>query len=251
MDSLFSFGFFTTQTGFTAIGVVAALIVILWDWRGGLAGLLLVQWGVGNLLVQRFNMPSQWAMAFLFVVGLAGVMLAMSAMQVQWNRHVPRSGNVAMRLVVVLLAYFLFATQDVRLPLPLIDGQTIDLFSWLTLVSLLILLVGDSPLHMGISLALWLVTVQAATAILLPNPALFVIVGSVELALILACSYLVLPASRTTLGPRRMAPDQPQGTADMPIQTQVSNSPVNSSANPSVAPSAAPSPALPGGLTRG
>ncbi len=239
MDGLFSFGFFTTQTGFIVISVVAALIVILWDWRGALAGLLLVQWGVGNLLVQRFNMPSQWATAFLFLAGLAGVMLAMSAIQVQWNRHVSRSGNLAMRLAVVLLAYFLFTTQDIRLPLPLIDAQTIDLFSWLTLVSLVILLVGDSPLHMGISLALWLVTVQAATAILLPNPALIVIVGSVELVLILACSYLVLPASGAALAPRRVAPDRPHEARDGQIQTPVSTSPTTSPA------------VMPGGSTRG
>jgi len=225
MDALFSFGFFTTQTGFTVIGVVAALIVILWDWRGALAGLILVQWGVGNLLVQRFNMPSLWATAFLLLAGLAGVMLAMSAIQVQWNRHVSRSGNLAMRLVVVLLAYFLFTTQDVRLPLPLIDGETVTLFSWLTLVSLVILLVGDSPLHMGISVALWLVTVQAATAILLPNPALIVIVGSMELALILACSYLVLPAARSALAPRLAPFDPPPIAPNVPILPPVTNSP--------------------------
>lgn len=239
MDSLFSFAFFTTQTSFWVIGLVAALIVVLWDWRGALVGLILVQWGVGNLLVQRFNMPGQWATVFLFLAGLAGVMLTMSAIQVRWNRHVPRSGNLAMRLMVVLLAYFLFTTQDVRLPLPLIDPETIDLFSWLTLVSLLMLVVGDSPLHVGVSLALWMVTVQAATAILLPNPALIVVGGSVEIALILACSYLVLPASGAALAPRQMAADQPHVAADGPTQTPVTNS------------ATAPPAALSGGANRG
>ena len=216
MDSLFTFAFFTTPAGLAAIGLVAALILILWDWRGAVVGLILVQWGVGNLLVQRFNMPSLWAVAFLFLAGLAGAMLSLSAIQVRWNRHVPRAGNLVMRLLIVLLAYFLFTTQNLRLPLPLIDAETVDLLSWLAVISLSMLFVSDSPLHTGISLALWLALVQAATAILLPNPALIMAVGGVEIVLILAYSYLILPTAGTELISRPLPLDRSQVMPQIP-----------------------------------
>ncbi len=205
MQSLFSLPFFTTPWGLSAIGLTAALILILWDWRWATAGLILTQWGVGNLLVQRFNMPVEWATAFLFVAGLSSIMLAMSAIQVRWNRRVPAAGNVVMRLLIILLAYFLFTTQAIRLPLPLIDAETIGFFSWLSLIALIMLMVGDSPLHTGISMALWLIVVQAITAILLPNPSLIVVVGSIQMVLMLAISYLILPASNAKPDNRPLA----------------------------------------------
>jgi hypothetical protein len=216
MDSLFTFAFFTTPAGLVAIGLVAALTLILWDWRGAVAGLILVQWGVGNLLVQRFNMPGPWALAFLFLAGLAGAMLSLSAIQVRWNLHAPRAGNLVMRLLIVLLTYFLFTTQNLRLPLPLIDAETVDLLSWLALISVGMLLVSDSPLHTGISLALWLIPVHAATAILLPNPALIMVVGSVEMVLILACSYLMLPTAGAALVSPPLPQDRPQVMPQIP-----------------------------------
>jgi len=195
MSGLLAFEIFTTPAGAIGIGLLAALMVVFWDWRVAIPALILTQWGVSSLLVQRFNMPVEWGGVFLFLAIMSGMLLALSALQVNWNRHVPRSGIMPLRILVVGMAYLLISSQTLRLPIPLIDDTTVTLFTWLALVALLLLLLGDSPLHTGLGLSLWMVPVHAFSTILLPNPTLIVVVGTAQLIMVLACSYLMLPAS--------------------------------------------------------
>jgi hypothetical protein len=63
---------------------------------------------------------------------------------------------------------------------------------WLALIGVLMMGLGDSPFFTGMGLILWLTLVQVGADVLLSIPALIAMIGMLELALALACSYLIL-----------------------------------------------------------
>ena len=185
-------GFFATPTGFTAIGVIVAAIIVVWDWRLALAGLVLVQLGVAEATVLQQGMPAEWGAIMVGVMALAAVILALSARRTQTHTSLYQSGTWSQRGLIVALVYASWRLLDWHMPLPEFTTGLSDLFFWLGLCVLMILGMGENPLFTALALLLWLIPAQAVVAVLLGIPALVALVGMIKLLAALACSYLIL-----------------------------------------------------------
>ena len=184
--------FFATGNGVLLLGALAALIVLLWDWRVGLAILFVVQLGVAALAVGVENAPVQMMLVQIFIIGLACVMLATSGMQVQLGRGGRQSGGWFFRLLVLGLLAAALMSLDLRFVLPEVSPAIARLFAWLGLIALLMLGLGDNALFTAVALLLWCVLGYAVAAIYVPVAEVMVVIGLVELALAFTCSYLIL-----------------------------------------------------------
>ncbi len=198
MDALFSsLNFIASGGGILFVGALATTIVLLWDWRVALTCLFLIQLSLAALMTRMHNIPVQWGMVQTLVIGLCCIMLALSAMQVHLGQGGRQSGNWLFRGLLLGLLIAGWQILDVRVSLPLIDPQIAQLLSWLALMALLTLSLGDSPFFTAVALLLWCSVTQFLIAILAPIPELIAGIGLVEIVLGLTCSYLLL-AERLT-----------------------------------------------------
>ncbi len=193
MEQLFAtLNFFATGTGLLITAASAALIILIWDWRAALVGLFLVQLGTITLGVQRYGLDTQWAVLELIVMLLMLTMLAMSVVQLEKPRSLHQAGNWVVRFLALILIILAWRVIEVNIPVPIFGPSAVSLFGWLALCALLILGLGDNPFFSTIGLLLWLITAQTMLAVLIPSPNLFALIGSVEILVTLACSYLIL-----------------------------------------------------------
>lgn len=192
MDFLFGASFWSTPVALWSIGVIALLLVILWDWRLFLPGLALIQYGVGQIVSYRYGVPGQWLAVYFWVMVLAALMLALSPIQMRRYQPADRSGNPFFRVLILLLLGVIVYTLQPDLPLPVLDVATARLFLWLVACAFLVLALTDGALFTGIGLLLWFIPLQSLTAMILPLPSLIALWGILQLVVILACSYLAL-----------------------------------------------------------
>jgi hypothetical protein len=192
MDFLFGASFWSTSIALWSIGAIALLLVILWDWRLFLPGLALIQYGVGQILVDRYGVPGQWLAIYFWVIVLAVLILALSPLQMGRYQPAHRSGNPFFRGLILLLLGVIVYTLQPDLPLPVLDVATARLFLWLVACAFLVLALTDGALFTGIGLLLWFVPLQSLTAVILPLPSLIALWGILQLVVMLACSYLSL-----------------------------------------------------------
>ena len=185
-------GFLATPSGLTAIGFAAAAIVVVWEWRTALAGLCFVQLGVAVATVTHQDMPVEWGAIMVGVMGLAAMILALSARQTHTRASLYQSGTWSQRGLMLLLVYACWRLLDWHMALPEFDAELSDLFFWLGLCVLMILGMSENPLFTAVALMMWLIPAQAVTAVLLGIPALVALVGIIQLLAALACSYLIL-----------------------------------------------------------
>lgn len=186
------FAFFATPVGMTATALLAAALVVLWEWRLVLIGLVTMQIAVATVVVERHDMPAQWALVQIAVVGLGAIILALSQNRAPASPSLRQSGTWTLRLLVVGLAYYGLRAISAGWVVPELDGPTTQMLAWLALTAALFLALGENPLYVGVGLLLWCMIVQAVIGPLLGIPALVAIIGIVELLLALACSYLIL-----------------------------------------------------------
>lgn len=185
--------FLATPAGMTATALLAAAIILAWEWRIALLGLVLIQIAVATVVVQRHGMPAQWALVQIAVTCLGCIILALSQTHAAvFSRSLRQSGTWALRLLVVGLAFFGLRLIAVNWVMPELDGDTTRMLVWLALTGALILAFGENPLFAGVGLLLWCVVIQAVIGPLLGIPALVAMIGILELLLALACSYLIL-----------------------------------------------------------
>ena len=184
--------FFATPTGFTTIGVIAAVIIIVWDWRLALVGLVIVQLGVAEATVLQQGMPAEWGAIMVGVMALATVILALSVHRTHTRTTLYQSGTWSQRGLIVTLVYASWRLLGWHMPLPEFTTGLSDLYFWLSLCMLIILGMGENPLFTALALLLWLIPVEAVVAVLLEVPALVALVGMIQLLTALACSYLIL-----------------------------------------------------------
>jgi len=220
MDQLFeALSFFATETGILIISVVAGAMILFWEWRTALIGLVIVQVGVLSLSVARTGMPAQWAGLQVVVMIIIAVMLAISVVQTPTSRSLQQAGNWLLRLLAVSLIFLAWRVIGIVIPLPGFSPELIALFTWLALIVLLMLGLSDNPLFAGVALLLWFIPAQAAVAVLAPQPNLFAIIGGLEIMVALAASYLIL-ADRLPAAERRLVmtdivfPDQVEDALD-------------------------------------
>ncbi len=184
--------FFTTGNGVLLLGALAALIVLLWDWRVGLVVLFIEQLGIAALVVGVEDVPVQMMLVQTFIVGLACLMLATSGMQVQLGSTGRQSGGWFFRLLVLGLLAAALLSLDLRFVLPEVSPAIARLFGWLGLIALLMLGLGDHALFTAVALLLWSVLGYAVAAFYAPVAEVMVVIGLVELAVAFTCSYLIL-----------------------------------------------------------
>lgn len=193
MDSLFGLlSFFGGSIGPVIVGVATALMIVAWDWRVALFGLFSVQVGVVSAAVAMRQLPAEWAGVMVVVMGLACLILALSAQRMTRTTTLYQSGTWQLRGLLLVLVYVGWELAEVNLPLPLVNPQLADLFVWLTLCMLVMLGLSDNPLFATVALLMWLIPVQVVAAVIVNTPALVALIGMLTLLLALAGSYLML-----------------------------------------------------------
>jgi len=184
--------FFASGLGVLTIGAVALLIILLWDWRVTLLGLVIIQIGVIVLATKVYQLPLIWSNVQLMVTTFVAGMFVLSARQVSTSFYLRRPGSWLVRLCAVTLLIVSWQFVDFTLPIPLLTPEIAQLFLWLTVCSLVLMGLSDSPLYTGVALLFWFIPIQVLIELVLPGRGLFVQIGIVELIVGLTCSYLLL-----------------------------------------------------------
>jgi hypothetical protein len=193
MNSIFDLlSFFGGTAGLFLIGGVTALMIILWDWRIALAGLFFVQVGVVCATVAVEQLPSEWAWTMVIVMGLACLILTLSAQRMTRTTSLYQAGTWPLRSLLLGLLYVAWNFADVVIPLPVVAPQLAELFVWLTICMLVMLGLSDNPLFSTVALLIWLIPAQVVVALIVNAPALVALIGMLTLLLALAGSYLIL-----------------------------------------------------------
>lgn len=193
MDGFFAaLAFFATPGGLTLIGLMAAGIIVLWDWRIALGGLFAVQAGVTAATVTLQRLPTEWATVTLGVSALSCLMLLLSAQRMRYTGSLYQSGTWLQRAMILALFALLWRVGASNATLPEFAPALVQLFAWLVLCLLTILALSENPLFTAVGLLLWLAPVQAVAAVLVAIPSVVVLVGLLQIMVALACSYLVL-----------------------------------------------------------
>ena len=193
---------FSTPAGMTLVGMVAAMSIILWDWRVTLLVVLFVQGAVAGLTVDLFDVPGQWALIQVAVMALACVILALSAAQtMRQSMSARQAGTLSLRLMAVLFFSGVWILLDYAPSLPEVGPEVSGLFAWLVVCAVLMLGMGANPFFSGAALLLWFVPVQALVAVVLGIPALVAMTGILELLVALVCSYLLLAEQTPSVQP--------------------------------------------------
>lgn len=174
------------------IGVVTALMIVIWEWRIALLGLFIVQIGVVSAASSIGQLPADWAGVMIVITALACLILALSAQRMTRTATLYQSGTWQLRALLLGLVYVGWVLAEVRLPLPAVDPELADLFVWLMLCMLVMLGLSDNPLFSTIALLIWLIPVQVTAAVIVNSPALVALIGTLSLLLALAGSYLIL-----------------------------------------------------------
>ena len=193
MDSIFGLlGFFGGEIGPILIGTATALMIVFWEWRVALFGLFSVQTGTVAAAVALGQLPAEWAGVMVVVMGLACLILALSAQRMTRTTTLYQAGTWQLRGLLLVLVYVGWVLAEVNLPLPVVNPALADLFMWLTLCVLVMLGLSDNPLFGSVALLMLLIPVQIITAVIVNSPALVALIGMLSLLLALAGSYLVL-----------------------------------------------------------
>jgi hypothetical protein len=193
MNSVFSsLNFFATDLGILSIGAFAVVMILLWDWRASLIGLVLTQVGVATVAVLLQGMDPHWAIVQTLVVVLCSLILALSGNQTASAGSLHQAGTLFFRAMVLVLLYVCWRMFELEITIPQVRPEVSLLFLWLSICALLMLSLNNNPLFTGTALLLWCIPAQVVTSLLLPIPSLIVMIGVLQLLLALACSYLML-----------------------------------------------------------
>lgn len=225
-DLIFGTDFWASPAAMWGVGILVALLILRWDWRLFLPGLVLTQYGLGQILIHRYGVPSQWLLIYLLVTLLSGLILALSPLQTERYAPEQSSGNFFFRgALLVLLLAFVYSVS-LELLLPILDAATVRLLLWLLACSLLTLALTDRAVFTGAGLLLWLLPVQSVMAIIVPQPALIALLGMLMILIALACAYLAVAESEALLDhqlpPTEIVfPEQPVSTHSIPVQARL------------------------------
>lgn len=184
--------FFATGQGVLLLGLMAGLIVLLWDWRVALISLVVIQVGVAVLLTQVQAVSGQTMFVQTLIMALCATMIATAGLQVQLRRSGRQSGGWLFRLLVLFLLGVALYWLDLSLFLPEIAPAISRIFGWIALIALIMLSLGDNPVFTITALLIWCALGQALAAIYAPAPEIMVAIGVMELVLGLTASYLLL-----------------------------------------------------------
>ena len=199
------------------VGLSAALIVVVADWRVSLFAFA-VQSVLLSLLSMRL-LPYGWALVRMLVGGLVAVLWFISARQVRWGeRRQPArwlllrrgrgerwpllSSGTLMRLLAVGLAGMVFFRLQGRLSLPVLPPDLGLACTWLWLMGFLCLALSDEPLRAGLGLLAIMWGFELFQAALEPTAISVGLAGGLDLLVGLAIAYLMV--SRGAAGRPRL-----------------------------------------------
>lgn len=197
LDFLVGNGFWLSSTPLLLVGLLAAIVVLAWDWRVALPALILVQVGVGALSVRRSNIPGDWSTVFGWVVVGCCLILLLSIRYAQTPARSGRVGTLFFRGLLLGLAAFLLQSRVIDLAgltelLPLLDAQLSLLLIWLAFCALFATATAEGALENGLALLLWLIAAEAALLAVTPAAIVVVLLGALFLLVSLACGYLLI-----------------------------------------------------------
>jgi hypothetical protein len=189
---LFGTDFWLSSTPLLLAGLLAALAVLVWDWRISLPATLFVQLLLGQVAAQRSLIPDEWGRVFAWVVVGCLLILFLSIQRSAKVATVGRLGTFIFRGLLLGLAGFLLSSVDVTDLLPLLDLQMIRAILWLALCALFGISTGEGALQNGLALLLWLIGAEIALLAVTPAAVVVVTLGAIFLLIALACAYLLL-----------------------------------------------------------
>ena len=192
---------FASNPGMLLLGAIAGMIVILWDWRVALAGILFLQIGIGTVLVQIHHVPGVLVGGQIVAIVLATAMLALAATSTPAPASLRQGANWPLRLIALIFIVGTWWFIDPGYALPLFSLLETDLLIWCTICGLALVCFSGNPIVGGVAVLLWCTPLYAIAAVLLPGSGLSVMVGIAELLLTLACSYLALLEPAGTIDP--------------------------------------------------
>ena len=199
---LSSFEFFASGAGIIITCAISAAMVLLWDWRFSLIGLVIVQFGVAAVALQTGLIEARLMIVQVCIVALCALILALSSAQTTKSPTIYQPGNWMMRLLTLILVYTALRLFDFNFSLPfpveIEAGDALRMtvfFVWISICALLTLGLSDNPLFTGIALLLWSVPAHVFATLLTPESGVSVLIGIMELLLALGCSYLILTES--------------------------------------------------------
>lgn len=181
-----------TGPGILLLAILAASIVLLWDWRWALPGAVMVLLGLSSIQAALHSSDllvtaSQW-----LAVIVAGVLLGLAGRIHPAAARVHANSNWVTRLIALLFMLGAWWVIDPGVSLPLFTQVETDLIIWTGLCGLLLVSLSAAPLHTGIGLLLLMAPLQATAAILLPGAGLAIVAGIAQILVGLGCAYLTL-----------------------------------------------------------
>lgn len=194
MDALFGAIGAALANGFGTLILAAlgAAIVILWDWRVALAGVVLLYLGITSILVYLHGLPGLLALGQVLAVVLSAVLLGGAKLARSSTTPLRHASNAVLRVLALAFVLGAWWFVDPGYTLPLFSQAETGLLLWMVICGLAMAAFTASPFFAGIALLLWSLPVYAAAAVLLPGSGLPVMVGIMDLLLALACGYLIL-----------------------------------------------------------
>lgn len=189
---LFGADFWFSSTPLILAGLLAALAVLVWDWRVSLPASLFVQLVIGQAAVERELIPAEWGRVFAWVVIACLLILFLSIQQSATVAVSGRLGTLIFRGLLLGLGGFLLSSVDVANLLPLLDPQMTRIILWLALCAIFGISTDDGALQSGLALLLWLIGAEIALLAVAPAAVVVVVLGVVFLLVTLACAYLLL-----------------------------------------------------------
>jgi hypothetical protein len=183
---------FASGIGILVLAALGAAIVILWDWRLALAGVVVLTLGLTSILVYLHGLPGPLALGQVMAVALSALILGGAKLARSSTVPLRHASNLPLRLLALLFVLGGWWFIDPGYTFPLFSQAETDFLLWMLICGLAMASFTTSPFFVGIALLLWSMPVFAVAAILLPGSGLSVLVGIVDLLLALACAYLVL-----------------------------------------------------------
>lgn len=179
-------------SGILLLAVLAASIVLVWDWRWALGGALALLLSISSITAAVHSTMMLVTFSQWLAILIAGGLLGLAA-------HFHRAGaaryansNWLLRLVALTFLLGVWWVLDPGVTLPLFSQVETDLLIWIGLCGLLLLGLSSAPFHVGIGLLLLTAPLQAMAPVLLTGSGLAVIIGIAQILLALACAYLTL-----------------------------------------------------------
>lgn len=230
MDALFDGlgALFANGVGFLLLALLAGAIVVLAEWRLGLAGVVLIHLGSASLLVYNYGVAGVMAGGQMAAVLLCVAMLALAGSLQPFAVSLHQAPNLPLRGLALLFLLAAWWFLDPGYKLPVFSLLETELMIWVSLCALALWSFSASPLLGGIAVLLWSTPLYSMATVLLPGSGLAAVVGIADLFVVLACAYLILlePAAQARPGgalprfaPRLLRPSavRPWGLARRPL----------------------------------